>query len=87
MELASNVPVLNEYECPLLTLSTTVVFVHSTAISTAISVMHQCSDTCSFVRTSCFENRERESVSTNKLVFQHDWSNNLYCLNVYCMGF
>ena len=28
---------------------------------------------------------EREDISSTKLVFEHDWTQLLYCYNVYCI--
>lgn len=61
------------------------VCVPSICISHSVSVMHECSVSCVFRHVNTTATVERREVRTRKLCFVHDFSNNLYSLNVYCM--
>lgn len=79
-------PILNEFDCPLLSLSHTIFTVNSTGIKKAVSVVHNCTDTCRFIDVNCFRHVEREDVTIKRLEYKHDYSGNLmFCLNIYCM--
>ena len=85
MELVEGV--VNDFDCPLYILSPDFKVVSSTSIAAEVCFVHECHDQCKFVsnHTSVFV--ERESVSVDKLHFEHDYSvNNLYCLNLFCMN-
>ena len=79
------VQVCNDYDCPLLSLTTVFHCVPSHCVSHSVSVVHECSSTCTFRTIESTIIVEREYVSSQKLVFVHDISNSLYALNVYCM--
>lgn len=79
------IPVCNEYDCPLLTLSNLFRCIPSICISHSVSVVHECSASCVFRRIITTAIVERRRVQTQKLSFVHDFSNNLYALNIYCM--
>ena len=76
--------VMNEYDCPLFTLTQNVVCLPSSNVHASVSFIHQCSASCVFVTTTTGLSAERESISSPHLSFKHDWTNTLYCLNVYC---
>ena len=78
--------ILNEFDCPLLSLSHTIFTVNSTGIKKAVSVVHNCTDTCRFIDMECSRHVEREDVTIKRLEYKHDYSENLmFCLNIYCM--
>ena len=83
-------PITDDFECPLLSLTNTVYLVpaNSIRIQVAVSIMHQCTNTCKFTETAVNRTIEREQVNVDNrsLVFKHDWSNDLYCLNIFCMN-
>ena len=81
-------PIIDEFDCPLLALTNTVHLVPPNSIHVAVSIMHQCTNTCKFVETAITRRIEREQVDVHNhsLVFKHDWSNDLYCLNIFCMN-
>ena len=79
------VQICNEYDCPLLTLTNLFRCISSTAISHSVSVVHECSTTCTFSHTQTTTIMERTYVPSQKLKFVHDMSNSMYALNVYCM--
>lgn len=62
--------VLTHLECPLLTLSRNVSFVSSNLVVKTVSIVHLCCSTCSIVES----------------LFCHDYTNDLFCLNIYCIG-
>lgn len=79
-------PILNQFDCPLLTLSTDFYAVHPDSIITSISVIHECTTSCTFKQNSSSSRIERELISQNSLVYEHDWSHNIYCLNLFCIN-
>ena len=53
----------------------------------AVSFVHDCfSEGCHFEEMVTTVPIEREKVGFNKKVFVHDYSNNLYCFNNYCLN-
>ena len=77
--------ILSEYDCPLLTFGNLIYCLASNCVKRSVSVVHECSHTCSFVPSSTQKRIEHEDVCVSELVYKHDWSNNIFCLNVYCM--
>lgn len=78
--------ILNEYDCPVLSLTDLIYCIPSQCIKHSISVVHECTTTCTYV-TNCISNViEHETVQTASLIFKHDWKNKLYCHNIYCMS-
>jgi len=59
--------------------------VDSTRIQKAVSMVHECGNHCKFEKSVILNTVEREQVADTKLVFLHDWTQLLYCLNVYCV--
>lgn len=82
---ANGEPICNEFDCPLLTMSHLVYCVPSECIKHAISVIHECTDSCTFITRLTSKVVKHESVSASDLSYAHDWSHNLYCHNIYCM--
>ena len=54
-------------------------------VSHAISVVHECTNTCKYVSSSSSQRIEHEDVSISQLLYKHDYSNKMYCLNVYIL--
>ena len=86
LELPTGAPILNTFECPLLSLSSNIGMVSASNIRQAVSVVHECGTSCTFKNVIKTRNVEREQVDQQKLTFVHDYSNLMFCLNVYCMG-
>lgn len=80
------VPLTNNYDCPLLELTSHVKTITPATIVSPVSIVHECTDSCVFVNSNTRRRVERCDIVVNKLVFQHDSSNTLYCLNIYCMN-
>ena len=78
-------PVLNEYECPLLAITNRIFSADCSQIKQAVSIVHECSDSCTFDWGSSCRRIEREASGEKALVYTHDWTNMLCCLNVYCV--
>lgn len=78
-------PILNEYDCPILSLTNLLYCIPSHCVSHAVSVVHECTHTCTFVSSSTTKKIEHEDVQSSFSLFKHDWSNKMYCLNVYCI--
>ena len=76
--------VMIEYDCPLYTLTDNILCLLSSTVYASVSFIHQCSASCVFVTTTTGLSAERESSSSSHLAFKHDWTNTLYCLNIYC---
>ena len=70
-------------DCPLLMLM--LMFTHNlnfilrSAIQCPVSVIHACSDSCTFYHFNTFTTIEHEAVDTSKIVLKHDWSNDTMC--------
>ncbi len=79
-------PLQNECDCPLLTLSSTINAVSPSDILTEVSIIHECNDSCKFVEDGATIQVERETIQSKRLAYVHDWSNQWYCLNIYCMN-
>ena len=79
------IPVINEFDCPLLTLIPQFKCISSDCIIQSISVIHQCSSSCKFTLTNILTIVERHQVDQDMLCYVHDYDANIYALNVYCM--
>ena len=64
----SGTPLLTEFECPLLELTPHLYTLPTTSIISPISVVHVCSNSCKIIEHT----------------YVHDFSNCLFCLNIYC---
>ncbi|KAL5474420.1 hypothetical protein EMCRGX_G026364 [Ephydatia muelleri] len=86
MQLPNGQPLLNDYECPLFTLSRTLFSVDSTRIQKAISMVHECGNHCKFERSGMCqkETRPKEGsvnddidpalcVTSLLMTWQHSW--------------
>ena len=82
MALADGTPLLNKFDCPLFSLSRTILSVDSTNILAAVSFVHECDED---VERNMQITQEREEIDMPKLVFEHNWSNVLFCYNIYCI--
>ncbi|KAL5484396.1 hypothetical protein EMCRGX_G020888 [Ephydatia muelleri] len=78
-------PALNEWSCPLLTLTNVIRCIASTLVSCAVSVVHQCDSQCVLAEQETTSRIERELVTQKKTVFVHNTDNNMYCYNIFCM--
>ena len=67
--------VQNSLNCPLMVLTNDLVIVPSFSIENSISICHECGPTCTY--------KER---GTDKITYVHDWTNNMYSFNIYCMS-
>ena len=59
--------------------------VDSTRIQKAISMVHECGNHYTYETAVILNTVEQEQVADTKGVFAHDWTQLLYCLNVYCI--
>ena len=85
LKLSNGQQCFNNVECPLFTLTQTLFTVDSTRIAMAISMPHECQDSCKFKDTQVHNMVEREEVANTNLVFEHDWTQLLYCYNIFCI--
>ena len=79
-------PLVNEFNGPLLSATSIIMRVSSQAVISSISVAHECCSTCTFQQEHNRFLIEREQVDIAGLQYIHDFSNNLFCLNVYSMN-
>ena len=81
------IPITNDYDCPLLSLTYLFHCIPAHCILQSVSLIHECSPTCNLQCINTSSTVERLSVSSQKhtCMFVHDFSNNLYSFNVYCM--
>ena len=75
----------NEYDCPLMELTRTLFTVLSVNIQAAVNIVHECTSTCMFSEEMTMQSIEREHLESHKLNFTHDWGNDVYCYNVFCV--
>ncbi len=83
---ANSQDVLNDRDCPLLLLLNILILVPSTSVVSDVSIAHECGSECKYVSGSTTSRlMERESITVSGNTFEHDFSNNLFCLNVYSL--
>ena len=75
------IPITNEYDCPLLSLSHIIFTTKTSEVLKGVSVIHQCTETCQFIDKECGRNVEREDICLSRLEYQHDFSGKLYVLS------
>lgn len=83
--VANEEQLLNDCDCALYELSNTIIATEAPNIKRAVSFVHQCTATCIFEEGPTLVQIEREQLTQSKLHFKHDYSNNLYCYNRYCI--
>eukprot|EP00731_Ephydatia_muelleri_P033470 Em0030g27a len=82
LTLSDGREMVNDYDCPLLDLSTTIFCTTGNNVQRPVSFVHECSATCLCKETGTSRRSvEREIVEEDTLVFEHDWKNTMYC---YC---
>ena len=70
LTLPDGQPLVNEYDCPLMDLPTTIFCTAGNNIQRPVSFVHQCSGTCLFKETGgSIRNVEREIVQEDTLIF------------------
>ena len=57
----------------------------SLCVNHTVSVVHECSSSCMFKSLPVGTQVERRTVMSHKLTFDHDFCNNIYSRNLYCM--
>ena len=86
MEVPLGGPMLNPYECPLMTRTNIIRFVFYNLVDRSVSVVHECDSRCAIQEeASATATVERRAVSIKKTSFLHNWNNDLYCFNIFCM--
>ena len=79
---ASNTPIVNDRECPLLTITQHIKAINTNAILSAVSIVHECTDDCKIMSTrKTIVERENVTIPDGYHV-EHDYSNDFFCLNV-----
>ena len=79
-------PILTEFDCPLLLLSTDVFVMCSDAVLSPVSIVHVCDPQCTFANSTTDKTIERELVHVQTLIFRHNLLNNMYCNNLFCIS-
>ena len=74
----------NELECPLAGYTGRFELIPSTSIRGAVSIIHECVDTC--VVGDVVTLVEREATSLLGKTIKHDYKNNYYSINLYSMN-
>ena len=77
--------VINEYDCPLLSLICLFRCVLPHSIIQSVCIVHECTPTCMVKHVTTTSQVERLSVRSQKRMFVHDFGNTLYSFNIYCM--
>ena len=60
----------NEFDCPLLTLTSDVYCITPSLVCRPVSIVHECGTSCHFLNGK----------------FIHDYSNFMFCFNIFCTG-
>ena len=60
---------MNEFDCPLLSMTNVLYYIPSNTVSQAVSVVHECTNSCTFVKTSVSRNVEHEAVELSDIIF------------------
>ena len=63
-------PLLMEFDCLILQLTENLPAISSHSIACPLSIVHICDNLCMF---------------SSEYVFNHDYTSNLFCLNIYCI--
>ena len=77
--------ITNEMGCPLFELSNIIFTVSSMSVLKAVSLVHECAASCKFSMEQVPRNVERELVSTSRIEYKHDFTNLMYCFDLYCI--
>ena len=77
---------VNNYDCPLLFLLFQTVTIIPPAVQAAVSVMHECTNSCYFNKQNTCRHIEREDIDIIHFSYIYDWSNPFHFLNIYCMN-
>ena len=83
---AGGLSILNDRDCPLLFQLQLIAAIPSTAVTGAVSIIHECSARCRYKQGRTAHKAEREEVPSDSLVYEHDFNSTEYCLNVYYMN-
>ena len=84
LTLSDGRAMVNDYDCPLLDLSTTIFCTTGNNVQRPVSFVHECSATCLCKEAGTSRRSvEREIVEEDTLVFEHDWNNTMYCYNIW----
>ena len=52
-----------------------------------VSIVHECGESCKFIEQQTTRTVERETIEENtRLIYKHDFDNDFYVLNVFCMN-
>ena len=78
------IPYSMNFGCPLLELTTEIYGIPSTQICKSVSVVHSCTQSRRLIEETSSSLIEREMVQRTKIVFKHDFSNTIFCYNVFC---
>ena len=76
----------NRFDCPIYCLSTSIAVLASSKIITFVSFVHHCDDSCMFLEDTVTDQIDHQNIDTEKLLFKHDYSNNKFCFNIFCMN-
>ena len=65
--------ITNDYDCPLLSMSTNITYISPHNIFTSVSIVHECTNTCTFVESHATRRVDREVIeeARTSLIFNH----------------
>ena len=82
-ELTSeNEAICDEFQCPLLDLTKCIRISPVSDVLRPVSIVHSCTTSCKFKDTGGSRTIEREEIDTQDIIFEHDWKNYMYVLNI-----
>ena len=69
--------IMNEFDCPLLSITNVPDCIPSYTVSQAVSVVHEFTNSCTFVKTSVSRDIEHELVESSDIIFKPDLCNKM----------
>lgn len=82
---SNNQPLLDDKDCPILLLSDIFMCIPSDRILTPVSIVHECDAKCTLQMRRKRVQTERQQCEVNSLVLIHDYSNDMFVVNIYCI--
>ena len=73
----------NQYECPLYILTNTFCCISSICIIKSVSLFHECTPSCAFKRTNTSAHIERDTVTTQTLVYLSTTTATIYIIIIF----
>ena len=67
-------PILNDNDCPHLTLSNSIFITSTENIKRDVSIVHEYTSSCKLMEATTVQTHEREEIQFRTQQFKHDWA-------------